>query len=220
MKPEILLKAYVQYQSEDAFRELVGSTLDEVYSVALRIVQGSQHLAEETVLRVYWELARQAPRLGEDVLLASWLREHTCKTAVMVLREEDRSVDRRALKKERQALSTSDGVQVAPPGLATRICQGIFLNAARYKGFRLFLPVWGPAWFRRAGIGAAGLCALIVTIVLWNIPFHRRNPIVQSPELQMTPASFAQLANPEEGGISAEPAHPANTNAQTNRSQQ
>ena len=29
MKPEILLKAYVQYQSEDAFRELVGSTLDE-----------------------------------------------------------------------------------------------------------------------------------------------------------------------------------------------
>ena len=153
MKPEILLKAYVQYQSEDAFRELVGSTLDEVYSVALRIVQGPQHLAEETVLRVYWELARKAPRLGEGLVLASWLREHTCKTAVIVLREEDRSVDRSALKKERQAHSTSDGVQAAPPGLATRVCQGILLNAARYKGFRLSLPVWGPAWFRRAPQG-------------------------------------------------------------------
>ncbi len=220
MKTEILLKAYVQYQSEDAFREIVGSTLDEVYSVALRIVQGPQHLAEETVLRVYWELARKAPRLGEHVVLASWLREHTCKTAVVVLREEDRSVDRGALKKERQALSNSDGVQAAPPGLATRVCQGILLNAARHKGFRLSLPVWGPAWFRRARIGAAVLCALIVTVVLWNIPFHRRNPIVQSPELQMTPASFAQLASPEERGISGEPTHTANTNAQTNRIQQ
>ena len=95
MKPEILLKAFVQYESEDAFRELVGSTLDEVYSLALRIVQGPQHLAEETVLRVYWELARKAPRLGEDVVLGSWLREHTCKMAVIVLHEEDRSVDRR-----------------------------------------------------------------------------------------------------------------------------
>ncbi len=94
MKPEILLKAYVQYQSDDAFRELVAVSVDEVYSIALRIVQGPQHLAEEAVLRVYWELARKAPRLGEGVVLASWLREHTCKMAVTVLHEEDRSVDR------------------------------------------------------------------------------------------------------------------------------
>jgi hypothetical protein len=43
MKPEILLKAYLQYQSEDAFRELVAGSLDEVYSTALRIVEGPQH---------------------------------------------------------------------------------------------------------------------------------------------------------------------------------
>src|SRR6266446_1253309 len=108
MKPEILLKGYVQYQSEEAFRDLVASSLDEVYSIALRIVEGAQHLAEETVLRVYWELARKAPRLGEEVVLASWLREHTCKMAVSVLHEENRSVDRAALKKEKQALCTPD----------------------------------------------------------------------------------------------------------------
>src|SRR5579871_439941 len=64
MTPEILLKAYVQHQSEDAFRELVASTLDEVYSASLRIVHGTPHLAEEITVRVYLELARKAPGLG------------------------------------------------------------------------------------------------------------------------------------------------------------
>src|SRR5437588_12513689 len=114
MKPEILLKAYVLYQSDDAFRELVAGSLDEVYSGALRMVEGTPHLVEETVLRVYWELARKAPGLGEDIVLASWLREHTCKTAVIVLREEDRSVDRAALKKEKQAPCSPRGLQAAP----------------------------------------------------------------------------------------------------------
>jgi hypothetical protein len=73
MPAEILLKAYVRHQSEDAFRELVARTLDEVYSTALRIVQGTPHLASEVAVRVYMELARKAPRLDEDVVLASWL---------------------------------------------------------------------------------------------------------------------------------------------------
>jgi hypothetical protein len=89
MKPDVLLKAYAVHQSEDAFRELVAVSLDEVYSTALRIARGASHLAEETALRVYWELAREAPKLGEDGL-ASWLHEHTCKTAVIVLREDGR----------------------------------------------------------------------------------------------------------------------------------
>jgi len=217
MKPEILLKAYVLYQSDEAFRELVAGTLDEVYATALRIVHGPVHLVEETVLRVYWELARKAPGLGEDVVLASWLREHTCKLAVNVLHEEDRSVDRAALKKERQDLSTLNAVQPAPPGLATRVSQGILLYAARHKRPRLSLrPVWGPVWFRRARIGAAVVCVVIVIIFFWNIPYHKRTPIVESPELQMTPASFAQLASPEEGAVPVEPKHTANTNAQAN----
>src|SRR5689334_7398641 len=110
MKPEILLKAYVQYQSADAFRELVAATLDEVYSTALRIADGAPHLAEQIVLRVYSELARKAPELGEDVVLASWLRERTCKMAVAVLRAEGRVVDRVVLRKEKKALSIPTGV--------------------------------------------------------------------------------------------------------------
>ena len=219
MKPEILLKAFVLYQSEDAFRELVASSLDEVYSTALHIIQGPSHLAEEAVLRVYWELARKAPSLGEDVVLAAWLREHTCKMAVTVLHEEDRSVDRAALKKEQQGFSTPTDVQTAPPGLATRVCQGILLNLARHKGHRLTLrPVWRPGWFRRVRIGAAAVCALVI-LVVWNTPFHRRHPIVLSPDLEMTPASFAQLASPEEGAMTPEASHTANTNAATHSNQ-
>jgi hypothetical protein len=81
MKPEILLKAYVLYESEEAFRELVAGSVNEVYSTALRIIPGTPHLVEETVMRVYCELARKAPRLGEEVVLSSWLREQTCKMA-------------------------------------------------------------------------------------------------------------------------------------------
>jgi hypothetical protein len=213
MKPEVLLKAYVQYESDDAFRELVAGSLDEVYSAAQRIIQGPPHLTEETVSRVYRELARKAPRLGEDVVLASWLHEHTCKMVVTVLREEDRSVDRDALNKEKQARPPTNSLQPAPPGLATRVCQGILLDTARHKGFRLFLPrVYWPAWIRPVHIGAGAVCMLAI-IILWNIPYHKRNPIVQSSELQMTPASFAQLASPEEGG----PNHIENANAETSQ---
>jgi len=218
MKPEILLKAYVLYQSEDAFRELVASSLDEVYSTALQIVQGPPHLAEETVLRVYWELARKASRLGADVAIGSWLHEHACKMAVNVLHENDRSVDRPALKKAKQALPNPN-VQ-APPGLATRVCQGVLLNAAEHKGFRLCLPqVLWPAWIRPVNIGAAVVCVFVI-VLLWNIPFHRHNPVIQTESVQLTPASFAQLASPEEGEVAAKLSHVANTNAETNPNQQ
>src|SRR6516162_3579016 len=101
MTPEILLTAYVRYQSEDAFRELVASTLDEVYSTSLRIVDGTPRLASEVAVRVYVELARKAPRLGKDVVLASWLRECTCKMAVTVMRAADRPVVQFVLKREK-----------------------------------------------------------------------------------------------------------------------
>jgi len=199
MKPEVLLKAFVLHKSEDAFVELVASTLDEVYSHTLHIVKGPPHLIEETVLRVYWELARKARTLGENVVLRTWLREHTCNTAVKVLHEADRSVDRAVLKKEKRGLSPADGIQAAPLGLATRVSQSILLNNARSKGLWLFVPriVW-PAWIRPVHICSGAACVL-VTIVLWNIPFHRRNQIVMAPDSQLTPASYGQLANPEPG---------------------
>jgi hypothetical protein len=217
MKPEVLVKAFVVHQSEDGFRELVASTVDEVYSRARRIVPGSPHLVEETVLRVYWELARKAPRLGEDVVLATWLREHTCKTAVKVLREEGRSVDRAALKKEKRGLATPSGLQAAPPGLATRVSQSILLNAARSKSIWLRLPrISRPAWIRPSHLGAAGAVCVLGIMALWNMPLHKRNPIVQSPGLLLTPAAFGQRANSEEGGAAPPPSQTPNTNAESN----
>lgn len=215
MKPEVLLKAFVLHKSEDAFVELVASTLDEVYSHSLHIVKGPPHLVEETVLRVYWELARKSRTLGENVVLGTWLREHTCKAAVKVLHEADRSVDRAALNKEKRGLSAADTVQTAPLGLATRVSQSILLNNARGKGLWLFLPriAW-PAWIRPVHVCSGAACVL-VTIVLWNIPFHRRNQVVMAPDLPMTPASYGQLANPDPGdaaGVSQTP----NTNHKSN----
>jgi hypothetical protein len=214
MKLEILLKAYVVHQSEDAFRELVAVSLDEVYSTALRIARGASHLAEETALRVYWELARKAPKLSEDGL-ASWLRQHTCKTAVIVMREDGRYADRLALKNEMQAASVP-----APRGLATRVCQGVLLNAARRRDFRdfrrFFQPTW-PDWIRPWHFRAAAGCGL-VAIVLLNVPFHRRHPIIRAPDVRLTPSSFAQLGNPDEEG-SAPPRVEADKKTATNPSQ-
>jgi hypothetical protein len=217
MKPEVLLKAFVLHQSEDAFRELVAGTVDQVYTCALRIVPGPGRLAEETVLRVYWDLARTAPRLSDDVVLATWLREHTCRSAVKVLQEEAYAVDRAALKKERHGPSTFADRQAAPPGLAIRVSQGILLNAARSKSLWFLLPrvVW-PAWMRPAYIGAGAVCALGI-IVLCNVPHHRPNPIIPAPEMRMTPVSFAQLAGPGEGGIAPPASRTSSTITETKR---
>lgn len=202
MAPEILLKAYVQHQSEDAFRELVARTLDEVYSASLRIVDGAPHLASEVAVRVYVELARKAPRLGKDVVLVSWLRERTCKMAVTVLRAEDRPVDPVVLKREKEAVPKS--VDPAPVGLALRICYSIFLKRGRRNGFGHFLPTaWWPAWrwpawIRPRHLGGAAVCVLAI-LVWWTNPFHRRNRIVMSQGAHITPSSFAQLASPDAG---------------------
>lgn len=203
ISPEILLKAYVQHQSEDAFRELVASTLDEVYSTSLRIAQGTPHLAEEIAVKVYLELSRKARWLCKDVVLASWLRERTCKMAVTVLHAADRPIDRAAMKKEKKkALSTPISVDPAPAGLAIRICYNVFLNTARHKGLGLYLPrpSW-PAWIRPRHI--VGVVACVLAILVWrNNPFHRHNPIVKSQGVLLTPSSFAQRGSPEDGAPS------------------
>jgi hypothetical protein len=216
MPTEILLKAYVRHQSEDAFRELVARSLDEVYATALRIAQGTPPLASEIAVRVYWELWRKAPRLGKDVVLASWLRERTCKMAADVLTAEDRPIDRAVLKRERKAPAIPIRVDPAPPGLALRICNGIFLTRARRRSFGLSLPAisW-PAWIGRRHLGAAAVCVLAI-LVWWSNPFRHRNRIIMSHGgVQLTPASFAQRASPEDGW-SLTPGLTANTNFEFN----
>jgi hypothetical protein len=198
MKPEILLKAYVQYQSEDAFRELVAATLDEVYSTSLRVTQGAQRLAEETTLNAYLGLARHAPGIREDVALAPWLRKRACKIAVRILRVGERDIDWAIVKREKDVRSTPAEVQPAPPGLAIYICQTVFLSVKPHKGYRLRLPrISWPTWIRPIHVRGAAACALVI-MVWWHNPFHRHNRIIRSGGALMTPASFAQLAGPDE----------------------
>jgi len=211
MKPEILLKAYVQYQSEDAFRELVAGTLDEVYSTSLRVTQGAQRFAEESTFNAYLQLARQAPGIREDVALASWLRKRACKLAVSILRREDRDIDWAIIKKEKDGRSGSVEVQAAPPGLAIYICKTVFLSVKPHRGYRLRLPrISWPTWIRPLPASGAVACALAI-MVWWHNPFHRHNKVIRSEGALMTPASIAQLADSMEwkGPVS-------NTNSLTN----
>jgi hypothetical protein len=214
MKPEILLKAYVQYQSEDAFHELVAGTLDEVYSASFRVTRGAQRLAEEAALNAYLQLARRAPGMTEDAALASWLRNRACKIAVQILRREERDIDWAIVKREEDVCSTSAKVQPAPPGLAIYICKTVFLTVKPRKGYRLMLPrIPWPAWIRPIHLGGAAVAVLAI-LVWWHNPFHRHNRIIKDAGPLMRPASFAQLASPDEWGGPV-----ANFNVLTNNNQ-
>ncbi|HVV70045.1 MAG TPA: hypothetical protein VHI52_00720, partial [Verrucomicrobiae bacterium] len=188
-----------------------------VYSRAVRIVKGPPHLVEEVVLRVYWEMARKTPRLGKRATVAVWLREHTCRAAVRVLHEADRSVDRAALAREKRGVTAPDELQAAPPGLATRLSLSILLNTGRNRSFWHFLPrAFWPDWIRPVHIGAGAVCVLGV-LALWNLPLHKRNPIIESPELEMTPASFGQRAGSEEGSGASPPWSTPDAKVETER---
>lgn len=94
-----LLAEYATNGSEAAFRELVTSYLDLVYSAAVRLVDGDTHRAEDVAQTVFIDLARGAHSLSKEVMLGGWLHRHTCFVAAKAMRAE-----RRRLSRERQAV--------------------------------------------------------------------------------------------------------------------
>jgi RNA polymerase sigma factor (sigma-70 family) len=94
-----LLADYLASGSETAFRELVASYVDLVYSAAIRLVNGDAHLAEDVAQTVFADLAKLARTLPKEVMLGGWLHRHTCFVASKVLRSE-----RRRQERERQAV--------------------------------------------------------------------------------------------------------------------
>lgn len=94
-----LLTDYLASGSETAFRELVASYVDLVYSAAIRLVNGDAHLAEDVAQTVFADLAKLARTLPKEVMLGGWLHRHTCFVASKVLRSE-----RRRQERERQAV--------------------------------------------------------------------------------------------------------------------
>src|SRR5262249_8312771 len=85
-----LLAEYAKTGSEAAFRALVERYTNLVYSVALRLVNGDTHLAEDIAQTVFIDLARMAQRLPQAVMLGGWLHRHTCFVASKAVRSEHR----------------------------------------------------------------------------------------------------------------------------------
>jgi hypothetical protein len=211
MRPEVLLKAYVLHRSDEAFRELVAGCIDEVYANAFELSNGATHLAEEITVEVFWELARRASGIGEEVELAAWLKEHTCKAASQILREAGREVERKRQGADTAGGKTAGRIVQAPEGLSTRVCQSVLLNVARRKSFLMMPKLPELKWAKPVHARIAGACALLVLLLAYAPRWwHRQNPIIPSQRnVQLRPSSFAQMASPEDNEAPSQPSKTA-----------
>ena len=98
-----LLRSYLEKGSEAAFSELVSRNVDMVYSVAVRLVGGDAHLAQDVVQTVFMDLSLKARSLSSSPTLPGWLCRHTFFVASAKVRAEQR---RRA--RERQAAQMNE----------------------------------------------------------------------------------------------------------------
>src|SRR5687768_15813577 len=83
-----LLREYLENDSQEAFRTLVGRHVPLVYSTAQRLLNNSE-LAEEVTQTVFVILARKGRKL-KGTLLAGWLHRTTRFAALQALRMECR----------------------------------------------------------------------------------------------------------------------------------
>jgi RNA polymerase sigma factor (sigma-70 family) len=104
-----LLQQYTRDRSESAFGELVARHIDLVYSVALRVAGGDSHLAQDVTQTVFLDLARKAPGLPRDAILAGWLYRHAWFTAAKTVRTERRRQVREQTAMEMRALDDNTG---------------------------------------------------------------------------------------------------------------
>jgi RNA polymerase sigma factor (sigma-70 family) len=99
-----LLAEYAAHGSESAFRELLESYIDLVYSTAVRMTDGDTHRAEDITQTVFTDLARLAGTFSPAVMLGGWLHRRTCHVAATVMRSERRRQKRERLAAEMNAL--------------------------------------------------------------------------------------------------------------------
>jgi len=104
-----LLRQYTRDRSEAAFGELVARHIDLVYSVALRVAGGDTYLAQDVTQTVFLDLARKAPGLPRDAILAGWLYRHAWFTAAKSVRTERRRKTREQTAMEMRALDDNAG---------------------------------------------------------------------------------------------------------------
>lgn len=101
---ESLLRQYVDQHSHPAFRELVRRHLDLVHSVAWRHLR-SDALAAEVCQSVFLDLAQSAATLRPGQPVVAWLHLVARRTAIDVVRQEQR---RRAREHEAATLGAAD----------------------------------------------------------------------------------------------------------------
>lgn len=86
----ILLRRYVNDQSEPAFREVVSRHAGMVYQAALRWTGGDEVLAQDVAQAVFTDLAWKAGQLPRTVVVSGWLYRHTGFVAAHLMRAERR----------------------------------------------------------------------------------------------------------------------------------
>ncbi len=118
-----LLSRYAEDGSESAFRELVESYIDLVYSTALRLVEGDSHRAEDVAQMVFVRLTQKARTLSGEVSLGGWLHRDTCYVAATLMRSERRRQVRERQAAEMNALDDDTHLDYVLPVLDDAINQ-------------------------------------------------------------------------------------------------
>src|SRR5260221_880397 len=112
----VLLREYVERDSEEAFATLVARHVNKVYSVALRHARNPHH-AEEITQVVFVILARKSRQLGKRVILSGWLCRTARLSAVTFVRSEIRRTRREQEAHMQNLLNESESEvwpQIAP----------------------------------------------------------------------------------------------------------
>src|SRR5258708_30718390 len=112
----VLLREYVERDSEEAFATLVARHVNKVYSVARRHAR-NQHLSEEITQVVFVILARKSRQLGKRLCLSGWLCRRARLSAVTFVRSEIRRTRREQEAHMQNLLNESESEvwpQIAP----------------------------------------------------------------------------------------------------------
>lgn len=115
-----LLRCYVEEESDDAFREIVGRHVDLVYGSALRQLCGNASLAEDVTQAVFTALAAKKKEALQIRHLTAWLYATTRFTVSHTVRTERRRQDREVKAQTMHAIMNepeSHGLPPLPPGL-------------------------------------------------------------------------------------------------------
>src|SRR5260221_10635715 len=112
----VLLREYVERDSQEAFAAAVERHVSKVYSVAMRHT-GNPQQAEEITHAVFVILARKSRQLGKSVILSGWLCQTARLASVTFIRSEIRRARREQEAQMQNAVNETESdvwPQIAP----------------------------------------------------------------------------------------------------------